>query len=132
VEGIIDQKEGEISLHLINAPQNKVKVVKKESSHSRLATLSFQTLSQKHLSFPECTFVRIFPQTGRKHQIRVLFAHQKHAIIGDRKYGCRIPLKSGRIALYAQSLEFNHPISKERKIIERHPPKEWPKKWVIS
>ena len=33
------------------------------------------------------TLLRIFPRTGRKHQIRIHLAHIGHAIVGDKLYG---------------------------------------------
>lgn len=42
--------------------------------------------------------------TGRTHQIRVQFASRKSPLIGDRKYGSRIPYKSP--ALFCTELEF--------------------------
>ena len=42
--------------------------------------------------------------TGRTHQIRVQFASRKSPLLGDRKYGSRIPIKSP--ALFCTELEF--------------------------
>jgi 23S rRNA pseudouridine1911/1915/1917 synthase len=33
------------------------------------------------------SLLRIFPRTGRKHQIRIHLAHISHAIVGDKLYG---------------------------------------------
>ncbi len=42
--------------------------------------------------------------TGRTHQIRVQFASRKSPLVGDRKYGSRIPCKSP--TLFCTELEF--------------------------
>ncbi len=67
------------------------------------------------------SFVRLKPQTGRTHQIRVHLADQGYPVVGDRMYGPKRAelLRSGigvsalvefpRQALHAEKLEFSHP-----------------------
>src|ERR1044071_5245892 len=47
------------------------------------------------------SLLRIFPQTGRKHQIRIHLAHIGHAIVGDKLYGhdedCYLALAQNRL-----------------------------------
>ena len=129
VQGNVKETTGKISGYLVNAPQNKVKVFKKEKTKSRLATLSFEKMAKKNSFYPEDSLLKIYLHTGRKHQIRALLAHFGHAIIGDRKYGSRIPLKKGKIALLSHALEFDHPISGKRQRITCPLVSDWPKKW---
>ncbi len=59
------------------------------------------------------TRVHFFPITGRTHQLRVHSAHEKGLntpIIGDDLYG----IKSTRLHLHAEYLEFTHPQTEER------------------
>ncbi len=59
------------------------------------------------------TRIHFFPKTGRTHQLRVHAAHQdglNKPIVGDDLYGT----KDKRLHLHAESLEFNHPISREK------------------
>lgn len=52
--------------------------------------------------------LKIFPKTGRTHQIRVHLASIGHPIIGDAVYGKKInPFGLTRQFLHAESLEFN-------------------------
>ncbi|MFN5417020.1 MAG: RluA family pseudouridine synthase [Flavobacteriia bacterium] len=52
-------------------------------------------------------------ETGRKNQIRVHMQEINHPIFGDKKYGAKT-IMPGRIALHAQTLNFNHPRTNER------------------
>lgn len=71
------------------------------------------------------THIRVKLETGRTHQIRVHFAHQRHAIVGDSVYG-RLQFPRGsseelktvlsnfkRQALHAESLGLIHPRTQE-------------------
>lgn len=58
------------------------------------------------------TAVRLFPETGRTHQLRVHLAHLGHPIVADARYGG--PPRAGRVApprmlLHASVLELPHP-----------------------
>jgi len=58
------------------------------------------------------TLVHFYPITGRTHQLRVHAAHQlglNSPIVGDDLYGT----KANRLHLHAESITFNHPVSKE-------------------
>jgi 23S rRNA pseudouridine1911/1915/1917 synthase len=45
--------------------------------------------------FRAFTFVNVKLETGRTHQIRVHFAHRRHALVGDQVYGGRLALPKG-------------------------------------
>jgi len=74
--------------------------------------------------YPSCSVLRLWPETGRTHQLRVHLAHIGHPILGDKLYGAtdqeflawrdRPVTEQGegkvrRQALHAESLEFVHP-----------------------
>ncbi len=67
-------------------------------------------------------FLRIFPETGRTHQIRIQLSHLGMPIKGDIKYGFERTEKSGGIRLHAQSLKFEHPQTKKQIEISALPP----------
>lgn len=57
------------------------------------------------------SLVRLAPETGRTHQIRVHMAHIGHPLTGDFLYGTEDPALIRRAALHACALKFQHPIT---------------------
>ena len=66
-------------------------------------------------------FIRINPETGRTHQIRVQMAAIGRPIKGDLKYGARRSERGGGIRLHAFGLHFTHPITGKRITVEAEP-----------
>ena len=76
--------------------------------------------------------LRLFPHTGRTHQLRVHCAHLGHPIVADAVYGRQKALTQGdvrdgeaggrvlirRQALHARRLTFDHPTTGERMTVE--------------
>jgi RluA family pseudouridine synthase len=62
-----------------------------------------------------CSYVEVFPKTGRTHQIRVHFAAVQHPVVCDELYAPGRPKILGfeRLALHAFSIAFRHPNKKE-------------------
>ena len=84
------------------------------------------------------TFISVQLETGRTHQIRVHFAHRRHALVGDPVYGGRLQIPAGaspdlgkalgnfrRQALHAARLKFEHPKSGEQIDQECLPPDDF-------
>ena len=76
--------------------------------------------------FPAHTFCAMRLETGRTHQIRVHFAHERHSLVGDPVYGGRLKIPAGtseslanvlrgfrRQALHASRIEFRHPTTEQ-------------------
>ena len=59
------------------------------------------------------TLVEIILHTGRRHQIRLHFAHIRHPVIGDHLYA-RSEQGHPHLMLCAKELEFEHPERRER------------------
>lgn len=103
LEGLIDQKEGFISLplrvDLDNRPQQMVCY-----DHGKTAETRFEFLERKG----KRTKIAFYPITGRTHQLRVHSAHPKGLntpIVGDDLYGTA----DKRLHLHAQEITFIHP-----------------------
>lgn len=58
------------------------------------------------------SLVKIKLKTGRSHQIRVQFASRNHPLFGDQRYNKEAKVGE-QIALFASTLSFYHPITKE-------------------
>ncbi|MFO0890262.1 MAG: RluA family pseudouridine synthase [Isosphaeraceae bacterium] len=56
-----------------------------------------------------CVWLRLFPETGRTHQLRIQSACRGWPILGDADYGARLAFGPG-IALHARRLRVRHPI----------------------
>ena len=112
LEGIVSDEEGTIDLPLsINPLDRPRQIVDKE--HGKPAITRYRVLARTKSQ----TLVAFYPLTGRTHQLRVHSAHSLglHCPIkGDELYGS----KADRLYLHAESLEFTHPVSKEKVTIE--------------
>lgn len=88
--------------------------------------------------FAAHTYVSVQLETGRTHQIRVHFAHRRHALVGDQTYGGRLAIPAGaserlrdtlrrfrRQALHAEKLAFVHPASSEKIQLQVEPPADF-------
>ncbi len=73
----------------------------------------------------EVSLVELAPSTGRRHQLRLQLSRRRCPIVGDRRYGSRIPLEQGAIALHARRLAIDHPATGERITIESPLPPAW-------
>jgi 23S rRNA pseudouridine1911/1915/1917 synthase len=59
-----------------------------------------------------CRWLRLWPQTGRTHQLRAQAARRGTPILGDSAYGSTMPFPVPHgIALHARSLTLFHPIT---------------------
>ena len=69
--------------------------LKNESGKIQEAITYYKAVSKTELNFPSARYVtsryslvRLFPYTGRMHQLRKHMAHIMHPIVADRPYGC--------------------------------------------
>jgi 23S rRNA pseudouridine1911/1915/1917 synthase len=72
----------------------------------------------------EVSLVDLEPSTGRKHQLRIQLATRRCPIVGDRRYGARLPFSPG-IALHARRLSIDHPETGVRLRLEAPIPAAW-------
>ncbi len=102
-----------------NAVNNMVYLCPQGTDGAKLAVLDYTVLqSASGLSLAD---IRL--HTGRSHQIRVQMAGIGHPVFGDMRYGGENAVK-GKLALWAYSLAFTHPVTKERMRFLAGPPED--------
>lgn len=118
VDGKFEEKQGTLEDYLYKDERhNTSRVVKADKKNAKLASLDYKVL--KYHEVKDLSLLEIDLHTGRHHQIRVQLSHFGHSIFGDQKYGTRGQGK--QIALWAYSLSFKHPITKEEMTFEDLP-----------
>ncbi|MGB8490349.1 MAG: RluA family pseudouridine synthase [Bacteroidales bacterium] len=93
-----------------NEKQNKAYVYDTEVKGSKEATLLYRLAGRSERYF----LLEIELQSGRHHQIRAQLAKIGCPVKGDLKYGYPRSNEDGSISLLARSLEFVHPVRKEK------------------
>lgn len=120
VEGKVAEKGTLIDKLLKDTKNNIVKVDK----NGKESILDYELVDYKD----NLSLVKINLKTGRSHQIRVQFSSRGHALYGDQKYNKNSKVGE-QIALFANSITFNHPITKESLTFEINLPNRKP--WNI-
>lgn len=113
LDGILPEEEGVIDLPIcpdyLDRPRQMV-----NEELGKTAITRYQVMDRKNGQ----TRIAFFPLTGRTHQLRVHAAHPlglNCPIVGDELYG----RKAERLYLHAEYLEFIHPVSGQRMVIEK-------------
>lgn len=90
------------------------------------ATTKFRVL--KTLPSPKYDYlnlVKLWPATGRRHQLRIHLSSQGNPILGDKMYGIKGEIVQGNgLYLHATSLDFVHPFTNVRISLKLKLPKK--------
>ena len=112
LEGVVEGDAGRINLPLRTDYDNRPhQMICYE--HGKMAITDWEVIERTETH----TRVYFYPLTGRSHQLRVHAAHTLGLgcpIVGDDLYGT----KAERLCLHAERLEFYHPESRERMVVE--------------
>ncbi|SNR34625.1 RNA pseudouridine synthase [Paracoccus sediminis] len=104
--GRLEPKVGTVDLPLIvdwpNRPRQRV-----DHDRGRPALTGWRVIR----AGDDETRVRLFPLTGRSHQLRVHMAETGHPILGDPLYATGAAADHPRLMLHAESLRIRHPDS---------------------
>ena len=113
LDGILPEEEGVIDLPIcpdyLDRPRQMV-----NEELGKTAITRYRVMDRKNGQ----TRIAFFPLTGRTHQLRVHAAHPlgfNCPNVGDELYG----RKAERLYLHAEYLEFIHPVSGQRMVIEK-------------
>ena len=89
-----------------------------------------QTIDSERFGF--LNLVKLYPKTGRRHQLRKHLASMGNPILGDTDYGVPgLILKGKGLYLHAFSLTFDHPFTANKIFIEKEPPKKFGKLFAL-
>lgn len=113
VRGVIPENEATIDMPIGRSMQDRKKMA--VTKKGKVAITHFKVLER----FSKYTFLQIQIETGRTHQIRVHLAEIGYPVVGDMVYsnGKNEFGVEGQM-LHAKSLDFLHPITKEKMHLE--------------
>lgn len=100
--------------------RQRTRVVRTNTAGAQEGVLGYRTLQ----SLEDEALLEIHLETGRKHQIRAQCAAHGCPVVGDAKYGSRVPFSPG-IALHARRLVIEHPVGGRRLEFEAPLPASW-------
>jgi len=110
IAGELEQEQGTFRSRLVTG-DNLDRFSTKDAKKGELAITHYR-VDQR---LKDATLVRVRLETGRRNQIRVHFAEEGHPVLGDPRYGGTLSThprwQARRIALHAELLAFEHPIT---------------------
>lgn len=128
VKGVLPSKRGRIEAPIGRNKHDRKKMAVTPRHGSREAFTEYEVI--KNFGSVAC-LIRVFPKTGRTHQIRVHFASIHYPVIGDSLYGDKKLNKKfaeefglHRQFLHAAKLTFIHPRMKKKMCFTSKLPKD--------
>ena len=123
--GKLPAREGWIDRPIGGVPWSIVEQrILPESEGGKPARTHYEVLGEAEADGQPLSYVRLWLETGRTHQIRVHLSSLGCPLLGDDLYGTPSPL-IGRQALHAAELTFCHPITKQDIRITAPPPEDF-------
>ena len=108
VEGILDNKEGDIQSWLRKAESTNLMYSAKKPGDGKLSITHYKVVKENK----DFSLLDVHIDSGRKNQIRVHMKDLGHNVIGDATYGATTdPIQ--RLGLHAYELSFKNPINKK-------------------
>lgn len=121
-EGKLKKEYAAVVCGVPNPPQGRIDapikrltqsvILRCVSENGKNATTDYETVKTSG----EFSLVRLFPRTGRTHQLRVHLSHIGTPIYGDDLYGA--PQQNESVRLHCRKITFIHPLTKTEMVIE--------------
>ncbi len=120
VEGRVTEP-GELT-SFIRKDSGVVKLVRPKVAGAMKAILRYEPLAV----FGHRSVLRVMPETGRPHQIRIQLASEVFPIVGDMRYGASSEFDGRNIALHCHRMTLEHPVQKTQSTWSAALPRSWP------
>lgn len=102
--GRLEKRTGTVELPIaVDWPNRPLQKIDRE--HGRPARTDWRVMRHEDAT----TRVRLFPQTGRSHQLRLHMQQIGHPILGDPLYAQGAARDAPRLMLHSESLRLRHP-----------------------
>lgn len=114
------KNKGKLHHFLIkNNIEKRAEIEVTKSKEALSCSLSYAIIAENQYGY----LLEVKPRTGRFHQIRAQLSHIGSPIIGDEKYGSKIPYKSLSVCLHAWKLTYTDAETKVNVTFEAPLPK---------
>ncbi len=105
---------------LKDAARNVVKAYDKPVKDAKESITRFELVKRLGAHY----LLKVFPETGRPHQIRVQLAAINCVLLGDLKYGAPQALSNASIGLHCWQMAITHPVRQTPLLLSAPPPSE--------
>ncbi len=121
-EGIFKEKSGILEGYVFwDESSRRAKIIQ-----SNLIGKEAKTYYEVVNEYKGISLVKLVPESGRKHQLRVQLASIGHPVLSDEKYGGKKIFKD-KIFLHCHKIIISHPVKKENMSFEADIPDYWRK-----
>lgn len=114
VHDFVEPREGKIDVPVGRLPWRRDRFGVLPGGRSSLTL--YQTIDRYERENQRFTYVELYPETGRTHQIRIHMKHLNRPLVADEFYAGRKTARNDRrwcprLFLHAYQIQFNHPLT---------------------